>query len=108
MAGLELFILGSPRIYSDGLPIEFDARKNLALIAYLGVTRECHNREAIITLLWPESEPSRTRAILRRNLSVLKKSLSGEYLLVDRETVGLNFDKSVWSDVELFKQLATS
>ena len=108
MAGLEVFLLGSPRILCDGSPIEFDARKNLALITYLGVTRECHNREALVTLLWPESEPSRTRAILRRNLSVLKKALSDEYLLVDRETVGLNFEKSIWSDVLQFHQLVTS
>jgi len=30
-------------------------------------------------LLWPELEPSRARAGLRRNLSVLKKALGGEW-----------------------------
>jgi ABC-type oligopeptide transport system substrate-binding subunit/DNA-binding SARP family transcriptional activator/predicted Ser/Thr protein kinase len=108
VAGLEFFLLGSPRIYCEDLPVELDARKNLALLAYLGITRECHNREALVTLLWPESEPGRARAILRRNLSVLKKALSNDYLLVDRETIGLNLEKNIWLDVDQFHHLLAS
>ena len=85
---MKLYLLGPPRLERDGVPLEFDTRKNVALIAYLAVTGESHSRETLITLLWPELEPSRARAGLRRNLSVLKKALGGEWLVVDRETIG--------------------
>jgi hypothetical protein len=113
MSSLKLSLLGPPRLERDGVPLELDTRKNIALIAYLAVTGESHSREALITLLWPELEPSRARAGLRRNLSVLKKALAGEWLVVDRETIGLdpNADPSagsgqaLWLDVDQFRSL---
>jgi DNA-binding SARP family transcriptional activator len=63
------------------------------------------SREALITLLWPELEPSRGRAGLRRNLSLLKKTLGGEWPLVDRETVGLDPEVDRWLDAEQFLRL---
>jgi predicted ATPase/DNA-binding SARP family transcriptional activator len=108
MSGLKLYLLGPPRLERDGVPLEFDTRKNMALIAYLAVTGEGHNREALITLLWPELEPSRARAGLRRNLSVLKKALGGEWLVVERETIGTDPHADFWSDVDQFQDLLTS
>ena len=105
MSTLKLFLLGSPRLERDGVPLEFDTRKNIALIAYLAVTGQTHARELLITLLWPELEPSRARAGLRRNLSTLKKALDDEWLVVDRETVGTDPDADVWLDVEQFRRL---
>ena len=71
MPSLKLFLLGPPRLERDGKPLEIDTRKTIALMAYLAVTSESHSRDALATLLWPESEPRQARAMLRRNLSVL-------------------------------------
>ena len=113
MSSLKLSLLGPPRLERDGVPLELDTRKNMALIAYLAVTGESHSREALITLLWPELEPSRARAGLRRNLSVLKKALAGEWLVVDRETIGLDpsadpsacSGQALWLVVDQFRSL---
>jgi predicted ATPase len=108
MSSLKLFLLGSPRLERDGAPLEFSMRKNLALIAYLAVTAQPHTREALVTLLWPELEPSRARAGLRRNLSMLKSALAGEWLVVERETVGADPDSDLWLDVRQFRALLQS
>jgi DNA-binding SARP family transcriptional activator len=105
MSGLRVLLLGSPLLECEGEPIRLDARKNLALVAYLAVTGETHTREALVTLLWPEMDPSRARAGLRRNLSVLRKALGGEWLVVDRESVGTDPEADVWLDVAQFRGL---
>ena len=105
MSSLRLSLLGPPRLERDGVPLEFDTRKNVALVAYLAVTGESHTREALVTLLWPELEPSRARAGLRRNLSTLKKALGGEWLLVDREMIGTDPSADLWLDVGQFRGL---
>jgi predicted ATPase/DNA-binding SARP family transcriptional activator len=79
-------------------------RKNVALLAYLATTGRSHSREALVTLLWPEVEPSRARTNLRRNLSALRKALGGEALVVKGETVGLAPD-ALWLDVAEFQRL---
>ena len=38
MAHLKLFVLGQPRLESDGKPIELNLRKALALLVYLVVS----------------------------------------------------------------------
>ena len=53
-----------------GEAVRFDTRKATALLAYLCLTRERRRREALATLLWPDAEPARARAALRRTLSV--------------------------------------
>jgi predicted ATPase/DNA-binding SARP family transcriptional activator len=107
MSNLRLSLLGPPRLERDGVPLKFDTRKIIALVAYLAMTNRSgsHSREALITLLWPELEPSRARAILRRNLSVLKKALGGEWLVVDREIIGTDPDAGLWLDVDQFRNL---
>jgi ABC-type oligopeptide transport system substrate-binding subunit/DNA-binding SARP family transcriptional activator len=105
MSSFKLSLLGPPHLDRDGVPLELNIRKNMALVAYLAVTGESHTRETLITLLWPELEPSRARANLRRNLSVLRKALGGECLVVDRETVGLDPSADVWLDVDQFHSL---
>jgi predicted ATPase/DNA-binding SARP family transcriptional activator len=105
MSSLKLYLLGPPRLERDGVPLELDRRKNVALVAYLAVTGEWHTREALITLLWPELEPSRARAGLRRNLSRLRKALGDEWVVVDREAVGTDPDADLWLDVEQFRHL---
>jgi DNA-binding SARP family transcriptional activator len=110
VSSIKLSLLGAPCLERDGVPLGLDTRKNMALMAYLAVAQpnlevRSHSREALVTLLWPELEPSRARAGLRRNLSVLKKALGGEWLVADRETIGLDLTADFWLDVDQFRRL---
>lgn len=110
MAKLALFLLGPPRLERDGVPLQFDTRKNMALVAYVAVSaiREQGRqirRDSLLALLWPELEPSRARAVLRRNLSLLRSALQGEWLVVDRHTVGTDPEADFWLDVDEFSSL---
>jgi predicted ATPase/DNA-binding SARP family transcriptional activator len=104
MAQLSLFLLGSPRLERDGQVIEVDTRKAIALMAYLAVTGQSHSRDALATLLWPDYDQAHARATLRRTLSALNKALAGDWLEIDRETIGLNPDANLWIDVTQFQQ----
>jgi predicted ATPase/DNA-binding SARP family transcriptional activator len=106
-------LLGPPGLERDGKPVELDTRKTVALAAYLAMAGESpggqtHTREALATLLWPEVEPQRARANLRRSLSVLRKGIGGEWLVADRETIGIHPDAGIWLDVALFRRLLNS
>ena len=105
MSTLRLQLLGPPRIERDGVPLRLKYRKNIALLAYLAVTGQPHTREVLITLLWPELEPSRALANLRRNLPVVRKALGDEWVVVEGETVGLNPSADVRVDVDRFPSL---
>lgn len=63
-------LFGAPRVLRDGQPVVFDTRKAVALLAHLAVTGTRHRRESLAGLLWPEADPTRARATLRRTLSV--------------------------------------
>jgi DNA-binding SARP family transcriptional activator len=113
MSAVRLSLLGPPRLERDGKPVELDTRKTVALVAYLAMTGQSpggqtHTREALATLLWPEVEPQRARANLRRSLSVLRKGIGGESLVVDRETIGTHPDAGIWLDVAHFRRLLNS
>jgi len=104
MSCLCLYLLGPPRIELDGRSVQVDTRKAIALLAYLAMTRERHRRDALVNLLWPESDQSHGRAALRRTLSALRKAIVGEWLDVDRETVALALESDIWLDVDQFGQ----
>ena len=101
MGWLALQLLGSPRVERDGVPIEVDTRKAIALLAYLAVTRQPQSREILAELFWPEVDEG--RAALRRTLSSLNKALAGRWLEVDRDTIGLKADDGIWIDVDCFQ-----
>jgi DNA-binding SARP family transcriptional activator len=110
MARLELFLLGPPRLQRDGVPLQFDRRKVMALAAYLamaGLEAEGRHlsRDSLVTLFSPDLEPSRARAAFRRNLSQLRRALEGEWLVADREGVGTNPEADFWLDVDQFARL---
>jgi predicted ATPase/DNA-binding SARP family transcriptional activator len=110
---VRISLLGSPLLERDGQRVELDTRKTVALAAYLAMTGESpggetHTREALATLLWPEVEPQRARANLRRSLAVLRKGIGGEWLVVDRETIGTHVDAGIWLDVACFRRLLNS
>ena len=86
MAHLKLFVLGQPRLESDGKPIELNLRKALALLVYLAVSSRPHSREALATLFWPESDGREGRARLRRTLHRLNEALGMRALAGARTT----------------------
>lgn len=104
MPQLTLYLLGSPRLERDGQPVEVDTRKAIALMAYLAVTRQSHSRDALAALLWPDYDQTHARGALRRTLSALNKALAGEWLDVDRETIGLQAEANIWLDVAEFQR----
>jgi predicted ATPase/DNA-binding SARP family transcriptional activator len=113
MARIELFLLGPPRLQRDGVPLQFDRRKVMALAAYLAMsgleTEGRHlSRDSLVTLLWPDLEPSRARAAFRRNLSQLRRALEDEWLVADRERVGTDPEADFWLDVDQFARLVHS
>jgi predicted ATPase/DNA-binding SARP family transcriptional activator len=110
MARIEMFLLGPPRLERDGVPLQFDTRKILALAAYLAVSgpgaeEAWVTRDSLLALLWPELEPSRARAVLRRNLSLLRSALEGEWLAVAGQMVGTDPEADFWLDVDQFTRL---
>ncbi|MEJ2734596.1 MAG: BTAD domain-containing putative transcriptional regulator [Anaerolineae bacterium] len=113
MARLELFLLGPPRLQRDGVPLQFDRRKVMALAAYLAMSSlEAEgrhlSRDTLVTLFSPDLEPSRARAAFRRNLSLLRRALEGEWLVADRKRVGTDPEADFWLDVEQFNRLVHS
>src|SRR5512145_2508186 len=95
-----------------GAPVEVDTRKATALLAYLAVTGETHQRDTLAALLWPDYDQTSARAALRRTLSTLNRALEGDaserYLEINRESVGLASGANVWQDVSAFCALAAS
>jgi DNA-binding SARP family transcriptional activator len=74
----------------EGAPVTFDTRKAIALLAYLGVTGQPQQRDALAALLWPDADQSHARGALRRTLSVLHSALGRTPLLrIERELVAL-------------------
>lgn len=81
MSHLALFLLGSPHIECDGIPIDVDTRKAIALIAYLAVTQQSHTRDTLaalaetaLTLCASQGDRHR-EAALHNNLADLLHSL---------------------------------
>lgn len=103
MSTLKLFVFGPPRLELNGATVDIQRRKALALLVYLAVSGQPHSRDSLATLFYPDSDQSRARAYLRRDLALLNTTLAGAWLLADRETVELN--SGYWLDMAHFQQL---
>ena len=79
--------LGHPRAEVAGRPVRLETRKTIALLAFLSVERRPYSREYLAALLWPEYDPVRAPANLRRVLSSLQQSLGEGVLAVTRDTL---------------------
>jgi len=85
-----------------------ESRKASALLFYLAVTEETHTRDALSTMLWPESDQVRSRGALRRSLAALRKTPLKEWLEVDRESLALLQGEGFTLDVVEFQNLLAS
>ena len=100
-SGLSIALLGPPVIEVDGRPLDVDTRKATALLAYLAVIGRPVRRDTAAALLWPETDPERARAALRRTLSTLRTGLGGRWLEADRDLLSLEPDGVVFDVAEL-------
>jgi DNA-binding SARP family transcriptional activator/tetratricopeptide (TPR) repeat protein len=103
MTELTLALLGPPVVQRNGIPVSFDTRKAIALLARLAVTGREHSREQLADLLWPEADGAKGRASLRRTLSVTAAAV-GDGLTISRTAVSLNPD-ALRVDVRDFETL---
>src|SRR4029453_16463044 len=67
--------LGFPEIQRDDRPLPLALRKGLALLVHLAEAGGPAGRDAIATMLWPESSEDVVRARLRRLLHRLQGAL---------------------------------
>jgi len=107
MAKLSLSLLGRPRIERDGVTIEINRRKTIALLTYLAVTGETHHRDKLAALFWPRLPRDRARAALRRSLTEVRQAIGEEWLQADGDMIGLSFRDDLWMDVQQFNSLFT-
>lgn len=101
---LRIALLGPPLIEVDGRPLDVDTRKATALLAYLAFTGRPARRDSLAGLLWPETNPDRARATLRRTLSTLKSALDSRFIEIGRDTVALT-GPGIWFDIDELRRL---
>jgi DNA-binding SARP family transcriptional activator len=102
VAGLNLYLLGSPHVEFEGEPFEIRRRKAMALLLYLAVQGERQPRDALAALLWPENSQQSAHKAFRRDLSELNLALERDWLDTDRTSVGLR--AGFWLDVTQFQR----
>lgn len=103
MPALKLFVFGPPRLIRGSDPLDISLRKDLALFVYLAVTRQPHSRDALATLLWPDSDQQVGRSNLRRALYRLNKKLQSDVLRATNKIVEIDPDAGLWVDVEAYE-----
>lgn len=101
---LRIYLFGAPQIEQSDRPIALRRSKALALMAYLALTGQPHDRDALLALLWPEFDTASARNNLRRELSLLKSALGEQILTADRMSVAWNATEAVWVDVTEFRR----
>lgn len=99
---LRLSLFGTPRVERDGRELTPARAKAVALLAYLAVTGQPHEREVLATLLWPELDAEAARNGLRRELSGLRAALGADLLRTDRRYVARSPEADLWLDVARF------
>jgi predicted ATPase/DNA-binding SARP family transcriptional activator len=110
---LTLNVFGPPDIRFAGRALTLPTRKTQALLIYLAVEGGAHSRDALATLLWPDSDPEQGRAALRQTLAMLKKvitKVAPSFLLITRtdlavqHTDAIDFDfhvvQSAWAALQ--------
>ena len=102
MASFSVRTLGFPEVRCDDRPCPLALRKGLALLVYLAEVKGPVGRDAIATMLWPESPAEVVKARLRRLLHRIQLAL-GDVLASDRSTVRLSAAINLEIDSRLFE-----
>lgn len=96
-------LFGSPQVALNGTPCHFGSTKALALLAYLALSNQLHDRAELAALLWPESDNKRARGALRYTLSRIRKELGDGYILADNRQMGLDPEADWQVDVAMMR-----
>jgi DNA-binding SARP family transcriptional activator len=104
--GLEISLLGPPRVRRAGQPVTFETRKATALLAHLALAERPRSRESLCALLWPSQDPEHARGALRRTLSTLRKTVGEEWIDAASDSVALRGGDGLALDVQRFRALA--
>lgn len=111
MSGLRVCLFGRFAITCGDASLSPDATKARELLAYLLLHRDqAHYREKLATLLWADSDPSRSKGYLRQALWQLQSALGDhcDLLAVDSEWIRINPEANLRLDVACFEQAATA
>lgn len=100
-AQLRVQLLGKPTLFLDRVVVTgFTSAKVLALMAYLVATGRAHTRDALATLLWPESaDDAEAKASLRQALANIRKLGLEPFLHIERDAVGIDPNAALEVDV---------
>lgn len=116
MTKLCVTLLGTTEIEIDKRPLRQKKSTNdQALLIYLLVeAAQVHQREALMTLLWPWSDQKSAQSSLRQTLHRLRQKISTveskmeneavSLLLSDMQTIQVNSEAAYWLDVQQFRQ----
>ena len=74
---VQVRLLGHPEVRRRGSLLMLPTRKALLLLAYLAV-EGAQTRERLTALLWPDADPARGRANLRRTLAYVRDAVGRE------------------------------
>jgi DNA-binding SARP family transcriptional activator len=106
--------LGPPEVHHDQQALQFSTRKEIALLLYLAVEGRVHLRQKLSELFWPEGDAQHGRAALRITLlhlrHVLGEGVAGDpvsHLLINRDTLGLDFASGVELDLHIIHEAWT-
>src|SRR5438045_1661202 len=111
MAELLIVCLGDLRVALSGTELtEFQTDKTRALLAYLAIEGQIHQRGELAQLLWTGYSEESARNSLRQSLFQLRHLLHDAeadppWLLLTRQTVQINPAALVSLDVRTFRQL---
>jgi DNA-binding SARP family transcriptional activator len=94
---------GFPEIRRDDRPCRLVLRKGLALLVYLAEAKGTIGRDAVASMLWPESSEEVVRARLRRLLHRLRLTLGDDALTIERSTIGWSSAIDLQVDSQLFE-----
>ncbi len=102
---VKVFFLGTFALKVGDRPIHVPTRKMEALLAYLVLHPSVHSRERIASLFWGDSPEELARRSLRTALASLRKEVSEDLIISDRESLQLNPQVPIWVDAsEMEKQ----
>lgn len=95
---INVFLLGSPRVISNGADIIFPYRKAEGLFYYLCV-RKSVSRDEVIGIFWADNAESTARKNLRDAIYNLKK-LFGEHLILAEGNNRLSLNPEIISSID--------
>lgn len=91
-----------PGFSANSSPLHFETRTTAALLLYLACQGRAVSRDGLAELLWPERSQAQARANLRLALHRLRRQID-PFLLITRQSVGLNPNAAIEVDVTAFE-----